>query len=267
MLINANTKIANLLKHNANALEAIVSLSPDFKKLRNPVLRKLMAGRTSIAMAAKVGGCKVEDFFRKLQPLGFEINDSVKAETKQQNSLPPFLTSVKPEQIIVLDVRSILETGKDPLPQILEKVNQVQQHQVLKIINTFEPTPLMHLLKKQGFESFAHAIDEHLVETYFYKKDNVKHQEDEEIDHTSGWNEILQRFENALITVDVRDLEMPLPMHTILAELETLPGNKVLYVYHKRIPVFLLPELRERNFDYRIKEISDSEVHLLIFKN
>jgi hypothetical protein len=54
MLINSQTKIAALLKHNPDALEAIVPLSPDFKKLRNPVLRKLMAGRTSIAMASKM---------------------------------------------------------------------------------------------------------------------------------------------------------------------------------------------------------------------
>ena len=67
-------------------------------------------------------------------------------------------------------------------------------------------------------------------------------------------------------TVDVRNLEMPKPMLTILDALGHLPSETALFVYHKRIPVFLLPELKERKFDYRIKEISDGEVHLLIFK-
>jgi hypothetical protein len=49
--------------------------------------------------------------------------------------------------------------------------------------------------------------------------------------------------------------------------LEILPGGKALFVYHKRIPVFLLPELEEQKFNYRIKEISDSEVQLLIYKD
>jgi len=53
----------------------------------------------------------------------------------------------------------------------------------------------------------------------------------------------------------------------ILAALEKLPEDKALFVYHKRIPVFLLPELRERKFDYRIKETAPNEVHLLIFKD
>ena len=56
-------------------------------------------------------------------------------------------------------------------------------------------------------------------------------------------------------------------MLTILEALEKLPSDHALYVYHKRIPVFLLPELAEKKFDYRIKEISDGEVHLLIFKS
>jgi hypothetical protein len=65
----------------------------------------------------------------------------------------------------------------------------------------------------------------------------------------------------------VRHLEMPMPMMTILETLEKLPDDAALYVHHKRIPVFLLTELKERNFDYRIKEVSEGEVYLLIFKN
>ena len=60
---------------------------------------------------------------------------------------------------------------------------------------------------------------------------------------------------------------MPMPMMTILETLETLPEQKALYVHHKRIPVFLLTELKERNFEYRIKEIQEGEVYLLIFKH
>ncbi len=63
--INANTKIAYLLKQHPDALEAIISISPKFNKLKNPLLRKLMAGRTSISMASKIGGCTVNDFFEK----------------------------------------------------------------------------------------------------------------------------------------------------------------------------------------------------------
>ena len=78
---------------------------------------------------------------------------------------------------------------------------------------------------------------------------------------------MLKHYEEKTQSVDVRHLEMPQPMMTILEAIEKLPEDNALFVYHKRIPVFLLPELREREFDYRIKEIAPNEVRLLIFKD
>jgi uncharacterized protein (DUF2249 family) len=78
---------------------------------------------------------------------------------------------------------------------------------------------------------------------------------------------MLEKFGDKLQRIDVRHLEMPQPMLTILDALDHLDNGTALYVYHKRIPVFLLPELSQRGFDYRVTEIADGEVHLLIFKN
>ena len=269
MTINANIKIASLLKHNAAALEAIVSISPKFTKLRNPILRKVIAARTSISMASKLGGCSVDDFFKKLQPLGFEIDQAAVVMKKENENKPvPGFVNIGADKMIELDVRSVIESGKDPLDIIVKKVKTLETGSVLKIINSFEPTPLMHLLGKQGFESYAETISDDLVNTYFYKKSGINVlAENKETDHSKGWDEILNRFKGKLETIDVRALEMPLPMHTILEALETLSMDKALFVYHKRIPVFLLPELEEQQFSYRIKEISDAEVHLLIYKN
>lgn len=265
--INANTKIAAILKQHPDALEAIISISPKFNKLRNPLLRKLMASRASISMASKIGGCSVNDFFEKLQPLGFVIDKTIAVEEKQQqNIVPDFMKNITAENTVELDVRSILDAGKDPFNLILEKVNQLQPKQILKLINSFEPVPLIQLLGKQGFETYSEIINENLVFTYFFKSEKVKNSKPEIKNANQNWEETLKKFEGKLKTIDVRPLEMPLPMLTILDELEKLPNENALYVYHKRIPVFLLPELQERKFEYRIKEISDGEVHLLIFK-
>ncbi|HEX5151549.1 MAG TPA: DUF2249 domain-containing protein [Parafilimonas sp.] len=267
MIINANTKIAAILKYNPAALDAIISISPKFEKLRNPVLRKLMAGRASISMASKIGGCKPDDFFEKLQPFGFEVDKVTPAMTEEKNNVPDFITSIQPGQIVILDVRPVIASGKDPLQIILEKIKTLQVNQVLKIINSFEPTPLMILLQKQGFESYADVINEDLTETYFYRKTITEEQKPDAqyAASSANWDEIITRFNDKIQTIDVRSLEMPLPMLTILDALDKLPADRALYVYHKRIPVFLLPELAQRKFDYRIKEISNSEVHLLIF--
>ena len=268
--INAHTKIGSLLKQHPDALEAIVSISPKFSKLRNPILRKVIASRTTITMASRMGGCSVNDFFNKLQPLGFVIDKSaIKLDAENESKpVPAFMNSITVDKIVELDVRPVIESGKDPLDMISQKVAALASGSILKITNSFEPIPLMHLLGKQGFESYAEVISDQLVNTYFYKTtDNSLLVEDKVKDHSEGWDAIKDRFNGKLETIDVRELEMPLPMHTILESLRSLPAGKALYVYHKRIPVFLLPELQEQKFSYRIKEISDGEVHLLIYKN
>lgn len=277
MLINEKTKIAALLKHHPDALETIVTLSPDFKKLRNPVLRALMAGRTTIAMASKIGGCKPEDFFSALVPLGFEVDSSQTDTTEdaapKSKPKPDYLRDIPQDRVINFDVRAMLAEGNDPLKSIQQKVKSLNPGEVLLIINNFEPVPLIKLLERQGFLSYVNFVDQDTIETYFYRTNTADSPqkaadaEGENVSTSGDWDLLLKQFENNLVDVDVRHLEMPMPMMTILENLEVLPQGKALYVHHKRIPVFLLTELKEREFDYRIKEVQDGEVYLLIFKN
>lgn len=267
MIINANTKIAPILKENPKALDVIIGINKKFEKLRNPFLRKVMGPRTTLVAASKVAGCEVEDFFRKLETLGFEIDRNAKTITERKKNVPAFIVSLKKEQLMELDVRPVIASGRDPLNIIMQKIKTVQPGQVLKIINTFEPTPLILMMEKKGFETYVDVINDDLIETYFHKPTNSDTEEIKtEQTNSNDWNNVLQKFGGNLNTIDVRHLEMPQPMLTILAALDELPQGTALYVYHKRIPVFLLPELSQRGFDYRIKEIKDGEVHLLIFK-
>ncbi len=270
MTINAQTKIATLLKQHPAALEAIVSISPKFSKLRNPVLRKVIAGRTSISMAAAMGGCSVDDFFKALKPIGFEmdITTALQQPVPEERPVPEFFKNLQAGNTVELDVRPVIESGKDPLTIILQNVKKLETGFVLKLINSFEPVPLIQLLGKQGFESYTEKINAALVNTYFYKPATAALSPGiEKAGSADGWEELIHRYAGNMETADVRNLEMPGPMHVILDALEKLPGNKALFVYHKRIPVFLLPELDAQQFSYRIKEVSDAEVQLIIYKD
>lgn len=268
MTVTVNTKIAALIKQHPDALETIINLHPKFEKLRNPLLRKIMAGRTSISMASKISGCSVTEFFRQLKPLGFEIDSTVEAAAANEKQIPDFILFIKKHQVIDLDVRPLIASGQDPLAIIIKKVTTIQPGQVLKIVNSFYPEPLILLLEKQGFTAYADVIDDDLVETYFYKeKKAAEIPATKTTDLANDWEGLLKRFESKIEAIDVRAMEMPRPMLTILDALEELPVDTALFVRHKRVPVFLLPELVERKFDYRIKEISEGNVSLLIFKD
>jgi uncharacterized protein (DUF2249 family) len=267
MQINEKTKIGKILKFHPDALESIISVNPIFEKLRNPVLRKLMAGRTSIAMAARVGGCSSADFFDALRPLGFVSVRDEASKDRDDNGHNDRPFEVKPEAVVTMDVRPILAGGEDPLNQILSRIKGLKPGEVLKIINTFEPTPLMSLLAKQGFRSIVEKRADNYVETLFYNEGGNLPQEVRPADmKQSGWEEMLGLYEDKTTTLDVRAMEMPLPMTTILEAVESLPDDRALFVFHRKVPVYLLPELSERNLEYRIKEISEDEVHILIFK-
>ena len=273
MVINKKTRIGKIIKENPDALETIVRLSPDFKRLLNPVLRKLVAGRTSISMAAKMGKVSPKDFFTALEPLGFEIDwsDLDQDDEVEGEPMPEYLEKLDPSKIIDFDVRQMIADGGDPLRPIQEKVKALNAGEALKIITDFEPIPLIKVLERQGFQSHLNYVDSDTIETYFYdtypsngQKKEMKVEED--ISTSGDWSEVMRRFAGKLVEVDVRQLEMPGPMMTILETLETMPDDKALYVYHKKVPVFLLSELKDRKYEYRIKDVQVGEVYLIIFK-
>jgi uncharacterized protein (DUF2249 family) len=266
MYINEHTSIAYLIKQEPKALEAIISLAPGFSKLRNPIIRKLMAGRTSIAMAADIGGCNVEAFYNKLSPLGFKpqnMNEqTAKPVPKAETEAPEFPSS----KIVEMDVRPLLQQGTDPLAAIMKQLSALKPDEALSIINTFIPTPLIHVLDRKGYTHHINKInDEHYVTTFYPGKiKNEKPEKAMALDPAVFMNKLAE-YKTRYKELDVRHLEMPLPMTSILESLFHLPKDHVLYVHHKKFPVFLLPELEERGYQMVYVEHQEG-VDLLIYR-
>lgn len=265
MLIGAHTKIAAILRQDSNALEAIVSLHPAFEKLRNPFLRKLMAARTSVGTAAAIAGVPLEAFLSKLHSIGFDIESSPPLENEDPARPPAFLNGIQKDALSTLDVRPVLASGADPLTAITRTIKTMKPGEILRIINSFYPEPLIQLLTSQGYESWCETIHTTQVDCYFRKplieKESAPAQED------NNFDEMLLKYQHQLLRIDVRNLPMPQPMITILETLNSLPEGSALLVLHKRIPVFLLPELRTRNFEFRTRQMDDGSIQLIIFKD
>ena len=86
------------------------------------------------------------------------------------------------------------------------------------------------------------------------------------IEESLKFDALYKTFVGKLKSVDVRHLEMPEPMTTILEELEQLLEGFALFVDHKKVPQFLLPELEERNFEIHYNKRSIDHLQLLMFK-
>ena len=269
MYINENTKISVLINYNPKSVDAIVSISNNFDKLKIPILRKVLASRVSIKQAAKIGGSSVDEFYNKLIPLGFKIKENT--INSKKNLVEPssnHFQEINEENVVDLDVREMLKSGKDPFNVIMNALSNLSTNSVLKIINTFEPTPLISILSKKGYVHNTIVIEKQLVHTYF-KKDSAIIFDNKEISDNKSSEEItivLKSFGTNIKELDVRHLEMPLPMAMILNELPSLPDDYILLVNHKKVPKFLFPELAERGYQWRIQIISENNVKLFIFK-
>jgi uncharacterized protein (DUF2249 family) len=173
----------------------------------------------------------------------------------------------KDKSLVCLDVRPILSGGNDPFNTIMETVKNLKEGQTLQIINTFQPLPLITKLERSGYKSWTEKQESGIFHTFFKKNKVV-----EEIDESNyaqenlNFDELYKTFVGKLKSIDVRNLEMPEPMTTILEELEKLPEGFALFVDHKKVPQFLLPELEERNFEIHYKEMALEHLQLLIFK-
>lgn len=276
MDISENTRISDLLKENKDSIDAIASLAKPLEKLKNPILRKLMASRVTIAEAAKMGGCSIQDFERVLKPLGFRFLVDSKKEDSPNEELPDWLKTLSEDRIEIFDVREILSGGQDPLKQIVQRFKRVTVGNALCIVNSFVPVPLVRLLEKEGVKSFTKTIGAQEFHTYFYKvpagkevKKAVKPDKNDNIrmlDQASFQLEY-DRFTKANIReIDVRALEMPGPMQTILQILPELGDDEALYVNHKRVPLYLLEEIAGENYCVNILTLSEIDVKLLIYK-
>jgi len=266
MQVTKNTKISHILRENSDAIDTIASINKHFKKLNNPILRKVLAPRVTVEDAASIGKVSTNQFLEKLEKIGFEV--IYDAQDKTKNVIQDDAPITKELKLVQLDVRPTIESGADPFKEIMQAIKELRDCETLEVINVFEPIPIMSILQEKGYKTWSESVSPNEYHTFFTKETTASHQEivaDMPIAEGS-FEEKMVSFGGNIKEIDVRLLEMPEPMVTILKEIEVLPEGFVLLVNHKKVPQFLLPELKTRNFAWMQKDIEPGLTQLLIFK-
>ena len=86
MDIKADTKIDRLLKEHPFLEDFLVKLSPKFKGLKNPIMRKTVGKVATLEKVAAIGGLDLKDFLAVLKN---EISRQSGAETASDQPAPP----------------------------------------------------------------------------------------------------------------------------------------------------------------------------------
>jgi len=238
--------------------------------LKNPSLRKVLAPRVSIRDAARIGKCEIEELYKALEAVGFEAErEKIEVDEKLPEVNQDIDLAIRESRKITLDVRPILETGRDPFEHIMDAFSDLDPGQALEVVNSFEPTPLIKIMEEKGVSSYVKEEGD-IVLTYFLKPLSEVSAELKDTYHNmlcaEEMDALKKRFEGKLKEIDVRHLEMPEPMVTILSELENLGESEALFVNHKKVPQYLLPELEDRKFSVNVLDVEEGKVYLLIHK-
>lgn len=70
------------------------------------------------------------------------------------------------------DVRPLLKGGEEPLPQILKRVQAIRPDEGIIIIAPFLPSPLIELLRSQGFASKIQRGEKGSWMVYFWREND-----------------------------------------------------------------------------------------------
>jgi DUF438 domain-containing protein len=102
MEINGNTKLDGLLKKYPFLIDFLAGLAPEFKKLKNPIMRKTMVKIATLDRVAVMGNFKLEDLMRK-------IADEVKEKANE-------------DLVCVMDDSSVTELSPEDRQEILKDI-------------------------------------------------------------------------------------------------------------------------------------------------
>jgi len=142
LVITPKTKIYDLLEAYPQLEEILIEAAPQFKKLRNPVLRKTIAKITTIGQAAIVGGINVEVLVNLLREKVGQNVELLKEEEMTYNLQQPDWYA-KSAVVAMLDTREMLNAGEHPVHEVLGAIKKLNDGEILKVVFPFVPAPLI----------------------------------------------------------------------------------------------------------------------------
>lgn len=161
-----------------------------------------------------------------------------------------------------LDVRSILQAGGEPLPEIMKAVASLESGQGLRLLATFKPVPLFSLMQQRGYTHAEKELGGGDWEVVFTPaaaatKPAAQPGAASGQDDASNWPTPSRSLDN-------RGLMPPEPMMTTLEALESMAAGEVLEGWFDREPLLLYPELQKRGHLAHCEKRGPSEYRVLI---
>jgi len=148
--VTPETRIGDLLAAYPEAEAILVGLAPQFKALKNPVLRRTVAKVATVAQAARVGDLQVPEMVHALRAgLGLD-RGTVEAGATVDLPEPAWFADAQPAA--TLDADALLAAGRTPVGEASARLAELEPGGILLLDASFEPAPLVDALRTKGHE-------------------------------------------------------------------------------------------------------------------
>jgi len=255
-MITADTNLGRLLDEHPALIEVLAGCHDHFARLRNRLLRRVMAPRITVGQAAGLAGVPIADLVATLRRA---VGEPEEAAT---TAAPSPVTAVvdagpRPAELdrlraVEVDVRDDVRLGEEPFARIMAAVKRLAPAEALVIRAPFEPVPLYDVLGRRGLAHWTERLAADDWRVWFHRGASAP--------------ELVAPASTPAgsAMLDVRGLEPPLPMVRVLERLDALEAGAALTVLHERRPLFLYPQLDDRGFHHDTDEPEPGLVRIVI---
>lgn len=169
MEILPEMKVATLLEHFPELENALVEMAPEFKKLKNPFLRKTIAKVTSLKQAAAVAGIQADTLVNALRhKAGQPAFEGYSGSAQEfEGSRPVWLTSSKPVE--TFDATELIDSGAMPLGQIMDDIERLKPGEHYLLITPLLPVPLLEKARNKGYFTWTEKVSDRQFQTWIGK--------------------------------------------------------------------------------------------------
>lgn len=166
--ITQQTRIGEFLETYPELEELLISLSPAFEKLKNPVLRRTIGKVATFQQVAVVGNIPLETIFNSLRnAAGQNQSNNIMSTNNNLQEKPSWFDITLVSE--TLDAREMLQAGQHPLAEAINKTSGMKPGEIFELITPFTPMPLIEKIMDKGFSAYVDTITDSEIHTYFTK--------------------------------------------------------------------------------------------------
>lgn len=259
-----DTVVYDAIKADPGCVDRLIAVSSTFRRLKNPVLRRVMGRLVTFRDAARIAGVPLAEMLTAVNQAPWRGDADGAPPIEFEPDAPAWLAQLETAAQRQFDARPLLAADQEPLGEIMKQARKVRKGGFLVLDAPFDPAPLRRVLARRGFVAWGKALaDDHW--RIWFLKDPDAARAAEAPDDQPGAARVWQDGDS--VHIDVRGLEPPEPMLAILREIERPDGPAALTVHHEREPVFLYPELAERGWRHELVDGDPGEVRLYLWRS